>query len=180
MKQWRRNVSIGVAVGLLGSVLHILIFHPVASSLVSDRSTAGFASFVSSMMIAFIIVYVIVARRSGGGIGRLQLYWTLESIPELAARPPDERRQAWTSAVRRSFRHWQVWAAFIGTGAVAAVGGAVGALVGLEYVGGLIGAGIGGLLASEVVTEFARPYLLLPIPLIDRDDSEPSEPRTPA
>ncbi len=39
----------------------------------------------------------------------MKVYWTLESIPELAPLPPPERGRVWNVCVSRSFTHWQPW-----------------------------------------------------------------------
>lgn len=43
----------------------------------------------------------------------MKLYWTVESIPELAPLAPRDRTRVWRACVRRSFTHWQTWAGIL-------------------------------------------------------------------
>lgn len=90
----------------------------------------------------------------------MQLYWSLKSIPEL---PSPERGRVWRAAHRKTFRHWQTWAALAGLGLCMVVGGLLGFLVDPSIIslsiGNVIGGGLGSLVFSQVVVEMARPYL---------------------
>lgn len=39
----------------------------------------------------------------------MKLYWTVESIPELAPLAPPDRTRIWQACGPRSFTHWQTW-----------------------------------------------------------------------
>jgi len=88
----------------------------------------------------------------------MQLYWSLKSIPELADLPADERGRLWRAAFWRTFRHWELWVAFIVLNACAYVGSWLGSQVGHPSIGSIVGAALGGYIFGHVVIELARPY----------------------
>ena len=89
----------------------------------------------------------------------MQFYWSLKSIPELSGLSSIERKRAWRAACWRSHLHWQTWASLVGIGLFMMIGSHLGALIGEQFIGGLIGTGAGGFVFGQVSTEFARPYL---------------------
>ena len=89
----------------------------------------------------------------------MQFYWSLRSIPELSGLPPSERRRAWRAAYCQSYNHWQTWVSVVGVGLFMMVGSNLGARIGHQSIGELIGVAVGGFVFSQVSMEFARPYL---------------------
>jgi hypothetical protein len=55
----------------------------------------------------------------------------------------------------KTFRHWEVWVAFVVSGGLAVFLGEILS----QPIGGMIGAAIGGFIFSQVLVHFARPYL---------------------
>ena len=88
----------------------------------------------------------------------MPIYWTLKSIPELAALPPTDRRRAWRRAYGKLFRRWQTWVGLIACGASASLVTYVGAQLGSVFIGGVVGGGIGGFIFSQVAFRVARRY----------------------
>ena len=92
----------------------------------------------------------------------MKIYWTLESVPELAALPKQERMRVWRWASKQIFKHWQTWVGLIVCGLCAGMGSQVGHAVGLDssgYVGAGIGGGIGGFIYSQIAIRVALPYI---------------------
>jgi hypothetical protein len=89
----------------------------------------------------------------------MQFYWSLKSIPELSGLSPSERKRAWRAAYWRSYLHWQTWVSAVGVGLFMMIGSHLGALIGYQFVGGLIGAAVGGFVFGQVSAEFARLYI---------------------
>lgn len=87
------------------------------------------------------------------------IYWTIASIPELAALAPGERRRVWRAVFWKAHRHWQVWVRLVPMGVLVSVGSSLGRQGGLSWLGAAIGASIGSLVYSAVQQCFARPYL---------------------
>jgi hypothetical protein len=89
----------------------------------------------------------------------MQIYWSLKSIPELSGLPRAERGRRWRAAYRKTFRHWQTWVSLLALGLCSVLGEYLGSLTGSQFIGSVVGAGVGGLIYGQVATELARPYL---------------------
>jgi len=89
----------------------------------------------------------------------MQLYWSLASIPELAALPPNERRRTWRAAHWRARRDWRMWATLLVSALGCATGIVVGEAFGWPTISGLVGAGAGGLLQSQITVDLGRPHI---------------------
>ncbi len=92
----------------------------------------------------------------------MKIYWTMKSVPELAALPKQERREVWRWANRQAFKHWQTWVGLIICSLFAGMGSHFGHAVGLDssgYVGAGIGGGIGGFIYSQFSMRIALPYI---------------------
>jgi hypothetical protein len=92
----------------------------------------------------------------------MQIYWTLNQVPELAGASRQERGRRWRAAYRSSRRRWQVWLGRLVCGLCAGGGVAIGSAVSTPFLGGLVGAcvggGIGGFILSQVAIAVARRY----------------------
>ncbi len=85
----------------------------------------------------------------------MQIYWTIEQIPELASLKPEQAKQAWQFCYKRYvFKHWQVWASLSVLGILAALGSKSFGIIGAA-IGGGIGGGIFGVVSMNVL----RPHL---------------------
>jgi hypothetical protein len=88
----------------------------------------------------------------------MPIYWSFESVPELAQRTKSEREAAVKRVSSLAMKHWEWWVAL----AVAASFVAVGAWLGGRGISGAVGAGIGGAAAAAlnhlVVIHIARKY----------------------
>jgi len=89
----------------------------------------------------------------------MPIYWTNNSIPELAELPIEERNAVWRSHYNLAFRHWQTWLGLLICGLCAVAGGFLGVAIGSKYLGLAIGGGIGGFIFGQVLISQIRPYL---------------------
>ncbi len=98
----------------------------------------------------------------------MKIYWSINSIPELAGLSPNEQNKVWRSCVWKCYKHWQTW---VGLVLGAAIGG-IGAIVAIWLIPdsvpvGLIErmliiapfGGIGGLILGQIAIHQTRPYL---------------------
>ena len=86
----------------------------------------------------------------------MQIYWTINQIPELAGLTPDQSKEAWQFCYKKyAFKHWEVWVSLFAVGLLVAVGSKV--LGGI--IGSAIGAGIGGGIFGVTSTNVLRPHL---------------------
>jgi hypothetical protein len=88
----------------------------------------------------------------------LVIYWTLNSIPELAGLSKEERQKIWQAAYWKTFRHWQTWLALLAPGICATL---LSALVvgGRSLLWGMLGGAIGGGIFGYVAMHTALPYV---------------------
>ncbi len=100
----------------------------------------------------------------------MPFYWSLKSIPELAALPPTERRRVWRAALWRVHRDWRMWAAMLVTSLGCALGFVVGGALGWPNTGGIVGAGIGGFLYGQIVVDLTRPHVAAATFALDAGD----------
>jgi hypothetical protein len=91
----------------------------------------------------------------------MKLYWTYNSIPELADLPKDKRKEVWATCHRKML-HRYIWVACV----IGAVCVPAGMIIGESYfgrIGGIIEAmiagGIGGLIIGEVKVAMTRPHI---------------------
>ena len=95
----------------------------------------------------------------------MNMYWTLQSIPELRDLPRYQARALYRQNVWKPLRRWQLWAAFALT--LATVAGATALLwsIGLRdtlpelVLRGLLAIGIPGVVFEQVRMHMVRPYL---------------------
>ena len=98
----------------------------------------------------------------------MKIYWSLQSIPELADLPRPERRRLWRKCWGKVLRHWQIWLMFLllcsSLLGVLFVSAWLALVVGLGWplalilVSGAWGSTFGFLL-DQVSIPLARPYL---------------------
>lgn len=97
---------------------------------------------------------------AGKGLAHMAIHWTSSSIPELAGLTPSQRRRAMRAVFWKAHGHWQVWLSLVPMIVLIIIGGKLGReIIGLEWVGSAIGAGVGSLFYSAVQQKFARLYL---------------------
>jgi hypothetical protein len=89
----------------------------------------------------------------------MPIYWTNDSIPELAGLPKEERNAVWRNHYKLAFRHWQTWVGALICGLCAAAGGFFGVMLGSKYLGLAIGGGVGGFIFAQILITQVRPYL---------------------
>ena len=83
------------------------------------------------------------------------IYWTLDSIPELALLPKDERRPLWLSYYWKIFRtRFAPWTGLIAVMAFSQIGRSFD-----ESLGHIIGGAIGGFLFWQVIMETIHSYI---------------------
>jgi hypothetical protein len=92
----------------------------------------------------------------------VKLYWSYNSIPELADLPKEKRKVVWKSCHLKVFQHWLTWFSFLISGICVAAGIALGdfyygRMGGI--IGGAIAGGIGGFIAWEIKVAKVRPYI---------------------
>jgi hypothetical protein len=85
----------------------------------------------------------------------MQFYWSLKSIPELSGLSLSERRRAWRAAYCQSYNHWQTWVSVVGVGLFMMIGSTLGARIGHQSIGELIGWAPGAL--SSVRSQWNLP-----------------------
>lgn len=103
----------------------------------------------------------------------MQIYWTLESIPELARLPAWERRRVWRRAYSRACCGWRMWAAMLVTGTCAGIGFVAGHALDWPIVSGLVGSAIGGFVQGQLVVDLVRLHLPVAILTSERAGSFP-------
>jgi len=94
---------------------------------------------------------------------RMRIYWSLNSVPELAALPKMERKRVWRTCYHRTFRHWQTWLALLFCGLCGGAGVQIGKFIFEDgwmmlVCAGICG-GIGGFIFGQVATQIAIPYI---------------------
>lgn len=85
---------------------------------------------------------------------KMRIYWTLRSIPELAALPPKDRKRLWRQCFKEAMHETPTKLALVAVGLCAGLGTML-----FGPIGSGIGSGIRGFLFSQVVSAQARPYL---------------------
>lgn len=88
----------------------------------------------------------------------MQIYWTLKGIPELSGLSRQERGSRWRMAVRKTFRHWQIWLAIAAFAACIWLATYFGGLIDMDALGAALGGGAGGFMFSQVTNAVARKY----------------------
>jgi hypothetical protein len=92
----------------------------------------------------------------------MKLYWSINSIPELADLPKEKRKEVWKSCHIKCFLHWQIWASAVLFGLGVAAGSALGEFY-YGRIGGTIGAaiagGIVGIIGWEIKVSVVRPLI---------------------
>jgi hypothetical protein len=92
----------------------------------------------------------------------MKLYWSYNSIPELADLPKEKRKEIWHACHLKGLAHWQTWGACLVCGLCCVTGSELGKLC-YGRIGGFIGAmiagGLGGLIAWEVTATMVRPHI---------------------
>jgi hypothetical protein len=88
----------------------------------------------------------------------MKIYWTKNSIPELAGLSSEERNRLWKICFKKAMHEWQSKAGIVIAGLFAGIGCM---LFGPE--GGGIGGGIGGFIFSQIISNRMRPYLIAEI-----------------
>jgi hypothetical protein len=92
----------------------------------------------------------------------VHLYWTYNSIPELADLPKEKRKELWHACHLKVFVHWQIWVSLLVCGLCAATGTELGKFY-YNHIGGFLGAmlggGIGGFIVGQVGVAVTRPHI---------------------
>jgi hypothetical protein len=84
----------------------------------------------------------------------MQIYWTINQIPELQGLSPEQTKQAWQFCYKKyTFKHWQSLASLLVVGILAGVGSRFG------VIGAAIGGGLGGGIFGLTATNVLRPHL---------------------
>ncbi len=93
----------------------------------------------------------------------MKIYWTLSSVPELAALPRVERGTIWRTCYPKGFRKARVWLALVVCGLCGGLGAGIGSYLGQSLIGALtgaaIGGGIGGFILGQVATRALLPEI---------------------
>ncbi len=86
----------------------------------------------------------------------MKIYWTIQSLPELANLPLEKQQQAWQTCYQKyALQSWQSWGCLGLTVALILVAIAI---VGPGF-GGLIGGGLGGVIWGITLINSLRPRL---------------------
>jgi dolichol kinase len=93
----------------------------------------------------------------------MKIYWTLSSVPELAALPQSERKQIWRSAYLKSFRNKYTWLGLLICGVCAGLGSLIGDQFHHGIIGAGVGGGIGGFISGQISTRTALPFIRMAI-----------------
>jgi len=89
----------------------------------------------------------------------MKLYLPLRSIPELTGLTRKEQFAAWNNSYPKAHKHWQVWIGLILGGLCGGVGVIIGRQFGVAVLGAVIGGGLGGVIYSQFLCHFSRPYI---------------------
>lgn len=89
----------------------------------------------------------------------MQIYWTLQSVPELQALSPNERKQVWRLGYPRSLREVKVLVSLAACGFAIWIGGQAGDRFGVGLIGAMAGGALGAFVFSQVVVRAARRHL---------------------
>jgi hypothetical protein len=92
----------------------------------------------------------------------MKLYWSYNSIPELADLPKEKRKEIWHTCHLKCLVHWQIWVSFLVCGLCAATGMGLGEFyynrIG-GFLGAMLGGGIGGFIIGEIKVSMVRPHI---------------------
>jgi hypothetical protein len=88
----------------------------------------------------------------------MQIYLTIQSIPELSQLSPAQRDSVWRRVSLKTFRHWQTWVAFIACAVSPVLGDHLGENFVQSLLGSMAGGACGVLLFSQTVIYVARSY----------------------
>ena len=84
----------------------------------------------------------------------MQIFWTINQIPELQGLSPEQTKEAWQFCYKKyAFKHWQSWVSLFALGILAAAGSKFG------IIGAAIGGGLGGGIFGLTATNVLRPHL---------------------
>jgi hypothetical protein len=87
----------------------------------------------------------------------MKIYWTISSIPEIAALPKAERAKIWRSACDQAPFNWL---GFLACGLCVGLGSLIGDQFQHGKLGSALAAGIGGLIFSQIAVRNAIPFIL--------------------
>jgi hypothetical protein len=95
----------------------------------------------------------------------MKIYWSYKSVPELAELDKKQVGHVWRQSLFKAMRHWQTWVGILLCGCFAGLGIWLGASITgndsdwFVYLGGGIGAGVGGFVANQIIIPYMRPYI---------------------
>ena len=94
----------------------------------------------------------------------MRIYWSLDSVPELAYMSKSERTLAWWTCCKKAFRHWQTWLALAVLGLSGPAGERIGTLIfgdlsWMALLCAFLCTAIGTILFRHVIIQVAVPYL---------------------
>lgn len=85
----------------------------------------------------------------------MQIFWTINQIPELQGLSPEQAKQTWQFCYKRyAFKHWQSWVSLFVLGILVSVGSKS-----FGIIGAAIGGGLGGGIFGFTTTNVLRPHL---------------------
>lgn len=100
----------------------------------------------------------------------MQIFWTINQIPELQGLSPEQTKQAWQFCYKKyAFKHWQSWVSLFALGILVAIGSKFG------IFGAAIGGGLGGGIFGLITTNVLRPHLQDYVSTHFKNDSSSNE-----
>lgn len=85
----------------------------------------------------------------------MQIFWTIDQIPELQGLSKEQIKEAWQFCYKKyAFKHWQSWVSLFAVGILVAIGGSR-----FGIIGSAIGGGLGGGIFGFTTTNLLRPHL---------------------
>ena len=88
----------------------------------------------------------------------MKIYWSIKSIPEIAALPAQERKARWEIAFSRTRKNWRAWLALLACAVIGGLGALVGRELNIGVAVALFAGALGGFVLWQLLVAITRKH----------------------